>query len=60
MFENNSNFKNTYNHILQQLLNIGPNFRNDNDKIRALEMINHLKDIAYRIEPQDSVDYYNR
>ena len=60
MFENNNNFKNTYNHILQQLVNIGPNFRNDNDKIKALEMNKHLNDIAYRIEPQDSVDYYNR
>lgn len=60
MFENNNRFKETYNHILQQLVSIGPNFRNDNDKIKVLEMINHLKDIAYRIEPQDSVDYYNR
>ena len=31
MFENNNNFKNTYNHILQQLVNYGSNFRNDID-----------------------------
>lgn len=60
MFENNNRFKETYSHILQQLVNYGPNFRNDIDKINVLSLINNLKDTAYRIEPQESVDYYNR
>lgn len=60
MFENNNRYKEAYKQILNQLVNYNANFRNDNDKIRVLELINHLKDIAYRIEPQDSVDYYSR
>ena len=60
MFENNSRFKETYKHILQELVNIGPNFRDDNQKIKALELIEHLKQTGYRIEPQESYDYYNR
>lgn len=60
MFENNSRFKETYNQILNQSVNIGPNFKDDNQKIKALELIEHLKQTGYRIEPQDSYDYYNR
>lgn len=60
MFENNNRFKETYKQILNQLVSIGPNFRDDNQKIKALELIEHLKQTGYRIEPQESYDYYNR
>lgn len=60
MFGYNNQYKEEYNKLLNQLNNFGSNFRNDEDKITALSLINRLKAIAYKIEPQDSVDYFNR
>lgn len=58
MFENNNKYKNQYHQLLQQLNYISCNFKTDDDKIKALSIINNLKNIAYKIEPQSSIDYY--
>lgn len=58
MFENNNKYKKQYNQLLQQLNYISCNFKTDDDKIKALSIINNLKNIAYYIEPQASIDYY--
>lgn len=58
MFENNNKYKKQYHQLLQQLNYISCNFKTDDDKIKALSIINNLKNIAYKIEPQSSIDYY--
>ena len=60
MFGNNTKYINEYSQLLKQLTYLGANFKNDDDKIKALSIINNLKHIAYKIEPQASIDYYNK
>lgn len=60
MFERNNEFKNKYKDTLKQINNLSENLKNDEDKIRLLSLINNLKYYAAKIEPQDSIDWYNR
>lgn len=57
MFENNKNYKDQYKRYLSELTRIGCDFKNDDDKIKALGIINNLKNIGYKIEPTDSIEY---
>lgn len=59
MFERNNEFKNNYKNTLKQINYISENLKNDEDKIRLLSLINNLKYYAGKIEPQDSIDWYN-
>jgi hypothetical protein len=60
MFERNNEFKNRYQNTLKQINEISANLRNDDDKIRLLGLINNLKSYAGSIEPQESIDWYNK
>ena len=60
MFENNNKYKKQYHQLLQQLNYISCNFKTDDDKIKALSIINNLRYIADKIEPQASIDWYER
>lgn len=60
MFERNNEFKNNYQNTLRQINELGVNIRNDEDKIRLLGLINNLKYYASSIEPQESIDWYNK
>ena len=60
MFERNTTFKNKYHNTLEQINKLSANLKNDNDKIILLGLINKLKYYASAIEPQDSIDYYNK
>ena len=60
MFGRNNEFKNNYQNTLKQINELSVNIRNDDDKIRLLELINNLKYYASAIEPQESVDWYNK
>ena len=60
MFERNTTFKNKYRDTLEQINKLSVNLRNDNDKIILLGLINNLKYYASAIEPQESIDYYNK
>ena len=60
MFGNNNKYINEYNQLLKQLTYIGANFKSDDDKIKVLGIINSLKNIAYKIEPQASIDWCKR
>lgn len=60
MFERNTTFKNKYYNTLEQINKLSANLRNDNDKITLLGLINNLKYYASAIEPQESIDYYNK
>ena len=60
MFENNNKYINEYSQLLKQLTYMGANFKSDDDKIKVLGIINSLKNIAYKIEPQASIDLYNK
>lgn len=60
MFERNNEFKNKYQNTLRQINELGTNIRNDEDKIRLLGLINNLKYYASSIEPQESIDWYNK
>lgn len=60
MFERNNECKNRYQNILKQINELGANLRNDNDKIKLLGLINDLKFYASGIEPQESIDWYNK
>lgn len=59
MFERNNEFKNNYKNTLKQINYISENLKNDEDKIRLLSLISNLKYYAGKIEPQDSIDWYN-
>lgn len=60
MFERNTEFKNKYRNTLEQINKLSVNIRTDNDKIRLLELINNLKYYVSAIEPQESIDWYNK
>lgn len=60
MFEKNNEAKSRYQNILKQINELSANLRNDDDKIRLLGLINNLKYYASTIEPQESIDWYNR
>ena len=60
MFERNNEFKENYRNILNQINYLSENLKTDDDKIRLLSLINNLKYYAAKIEPQDSIDWYNR
>ena len=59
-FKRNDNFKENYKNTLRQINIISENLKNDNDKIRLLSLINNLKYYASSIEPQESIDLYNK
>lgn len=60
MFERNNEFKSNYSNTLKQINYLSENLKTDDDKIRLLSLINNLKYYASKIEPQDSIDWYNR
>ena len=60
MFKRNNEHKNNYSNILAQINHVSANLRSDDDKIRLLSLINNLKYYAAKIEPQDSIDWYNK
>ena len=60
MFEKNNEVKNKYQNTLKQINELSANLRNDDDKIRLLGLINNLKYYAGSIEPQESIDWYNK
>lgn len=60
MFISNNEFKNNYLNTLKQINDLGADIRNDADKIRLLGLINNLKYYANVIEPQASIDLYNK
>lgn len=60
MFKRNNEYKNNYSNILAQINHVSANLRSDDDKIRLLSLINNLKYYATKIEPQDSIDWYNK
>ena len=59
-FERNNEFKNRYQNILKQINELSTNLKNDDDKIKLLGLINKLTYYASEIEPQESVDWYNK
>lgn len=59
MFERNNEFKTNYKNTLNQINHLSENLKTDDDKIRLLSLINNLKYYASKIEPQDSIDWYN-
>ena len=60
MFERNNENKSKYQNTLKQINELSSNIRNDDDKIRLLGLINNLKFYASSIEPQESIDLYNK
>ena len=60
MFRRNNDFKNNYQNTLKQINELSANLKNDNDKIKLLGLINNLKYYANAIEPQESIDWYNK
>ena len=60
MFGRNNEFKSNYSNTLKQINYLSENLKTDDDKIRLLSLINALKYYASKIEPQDSIDWYNR
>lgn len=60
MFERNNEFKNRYQNTLKQINGLSANLRNDDDKIRLLDLINKLTYYASAIEPQESIDWCNK
>lgn len=60
MFEKNNEAKSKYQNTLKQINELSANLRNDDDKIKLLGLINNLKYYASAIEPQESIDWYNR
>lgn len=60
MFRRNNDFKNNYQNTLKQINELSVNLKNDNDKIKLLGLINNLKYYANAIEPQESIDWYNK
>ena len=59
-FKKNNDFKENYKNTLRQINILSENLKNDDDKIRFLSLINNLKYYASSIEPQESIDWYNR
>ena len=59
-FRRNNDFKENYKNTLRQINYISENLKNDDDKIRLLGLINNLKYYASAIEPQESIDWYNK
>ena len=59
-FKRNNDFKENYKNTLRQINYISENLKNDDDKIRLLSLINNLKYYASYIEPQESIDWYNK
>lgn len=59
-FRRNNDFKENYKNTLRQINYISENLKNDDDKIRLLSLINNLKYYASAIEPQESIDWYNK
>ena len=59
-FGKNNEFKNNYQNTLRQINELSVNMRTDNDKIKLLSLINNLKYYASSIEPQESIDWYNK
>lgn len=60
MFGRNNEFKNNYQNTLRQINELSVNMKNDDDKIRLLGLINNLKYYASAIEPQESIDWFNK
>lgn len=60
MFKRNNENKSKYQNTLKQINELSSNIRNDDDKIRLLGLINNLKYYASSIEPQESIDWYNK
>lgn len=60
MFGKNNDFKINYQNTLKQINELSVNMKNDDDKIRLLGLINNLKYYASAIEPQESIDWYNK
>jgi hypothetical protein len=60
MFRRNNDFKSNYQNTLKQINELSINLKNDNDKIKLLGLINNLKYYASTIEPQESIDWYNK
>ena len=60
MFEKNNEAKSKYQNTLKQINELSANLRNDDDKIKLLGLIDNLKYYASAIEPQESIDWYNR
>ena len=60
MFGRNTEFKNNYRNTLEQINKLSANIKSDDDKIRLLGLINNLKYYASAIEPQESIDWYNK
>jgi hypothetical protein len=59
-FGNNNELKNNYQNTLRQINELSVNMRTDDDKIKLLGLINNLKYYASSIEPQASIDWYNK
>ena len=59
-FGRNDEFKQNFQNTLKQINVISANLKNDDDKIRLLSLINNLKYYASKIEPQESIDWYNK
>ena len=59
-FRRNNEFKGNYKNTLKQINYISENLKSDDDKIRLLGLINNLKYYASAIEPQESIDWYNK
>ena len=60
MFGRNNEFKNNYQNTLRQINELSVNIKNDDDKIRLLGLINNLKYYLSTIEPQESIDWFNK
>ena len=59
-FRRNNGFKESYKNTLRQIICLSENLKTDDDKIRLLGLINNLKYYASSIEPQESIDWYNK
>lgn len=59
-FERNNEFRARYQNTLKQINELSVILRNDDDKIRLLGLINKLAYYANAIEPQESIDWYNK
>ena len=60
MFGRNNEFKNNYRNTLRQINELSVNIKNDDDKIKLLGLINNLKYYLSAIEPQESIDWFNK
>lgn len=60
MFEKNNEVRNRYKNVLKQINELNLNIKNDDDKIKLLNLINNLKFYASAIEPQESINWCNK